>query len=29
LRDMEAKSDRLGNKKAASDIVDHCIAMVT
>ncbi len=23
LRDMEAKSARLGNKKAASDIVDH------
>jgi len=29
LRDMEAKSARLGNKKAASDIVDHCISMVT
>ena len=29
LRDMEATSANLGNKKAASDIVDHCIAMVT
>jgi UDP-N-acetylglucosamine--N-acetylmuramyl-(pentapeptide) pyrophosphoryl-undecaprenol N-acetylglucosamine transferase len=29
LRDMEVKSASLGNKKAASDIVDHCIAMVT
>jgi UDP-N-acetylglucosamine--N-acetylmuramyl-(pentapeptide) pyrophosphoryl-undecaprenol N-acetylglucosamine transferase len=29
LRDMEKKSASLGNKKAASDIVGHCIAMVT